>query len=324
MSKRAFVTGAAGFIGNVLLDALLQDGWSVLALTHRTPIAPRMGLEIVRCDIGNERQLIEMFTGIDSLFHLAAALGGTLLGRKEFYRINVEGTQHVLHAAACAGVSKVIHFSSAGVLGSVEVGKTAREDYPTRPISAYDVTKLEGEHKALQKARENLDVRVIRPGWVYGPSDRRTFKLIKSIDREKFYLVTKGTAWQTPVFVDDLVAGALLVADKGESGEIYNISGPEVLTVREIVETIGAITGKRIPGFALPLFPIRAAAWSMEKVFRIFKKEAPLTRGKLAFFIHPKPLAIDKARAALGYAPQTDFQSGMEQTVKWYREQGWL
>ena len=324
VSRRAFITGATGFIGSHLMNALLQDGWSVRALSHRRPIAPREGLEIVEGDIGNEGRLIEALKEIDILFHLAAALGGSPLGLDEFRRINLEGTQHALRAASRAGVPKVIHFSSAGVLGSVEAGKTAGEDYPTHPISAYDITKLEGEQVALQNARKNLDVRVIRPGWVYGPGDRRTFKLIKAIAHKRFFLVTKGKAWQTPVFVDDLVAGTLLVADKGESGEIYNISGPEVLTVRKIVETIGAATGQRIPRFTLPLFPVRVAAWSMENAFRLFKREAPLTRGKLAFFIYPKPLSIDKALYALGYAPQIDFQTGMTHTVRWCRDQGWL
>jgi nucleoside-diphosphate-sugar epimerase len=324
LAKRAFITGATGFIGSHLLEALIQDQWSVRALAHNRTIHQMEGLEIVKGDIGDDGLLIEALKDIDILFHLAAALGGSLLGQEEFYRINVEGTQNVLRAATKAGVRRVIHFSSAGVLGSVKTGETADEDYPTHPISAYDITKLEGERIALQKAREDVDVVVIRPGWVYGPTDRRTFKLIKAIARKKFLLITRGAARQTPVFIDDLVAGTLLIADKGKRGEIYNISGLEVLTVREIVEKIGAATGNRIPRFTLPLFPVRMAAWSMEKTFRLFKKEAPLTRGKLAFFIHPKPLAIDKAVRELGYAPQTDFQTGVTQTVKWYREQGWL
>ncbi len=62
----------------------------------------------------------------------------------------------------------------------------------------------------------------------------------------------------------------------------------------------------------------------MGKLFSLFKKEAPLTPGKLAFFIHPKPLSIQKAVDELAYSPKTDFYSGMSQTVKWYKENGWL
>ncbi|NOR14404.1 MAG: 3-beta hydroxysteroid dehydrogenase, partial [Candidatus Aminicenantes bacterium] len=66
------------------------------------------------------------------------------------------------------------------------------------------------------------------------------------------------------------------------------------------------------------------AAWVLETSFRLFKREAPLTMGKLAFFIHPKPLAIHKAKTECGYAPAADFASGIAQTIAWYREQHWL
>ena len=62
----------------------------------------------------------------------------------------------------------------------------------------------------------------------------------------------------------------------------------------------------------------------MERTFRLFEREAPLTQGKLAFFVHPKPLSITKAKEDLGFSPQTDFKTGMTQTVAWYRDQGWL
>jgi nucleoside-diphosphate-sugar epimerase len=321
----AFVTGASGFIGRRLVEKLLRKDWTVRALIHdRTLSIESRGLEYVRGDIERDSAWHEALVGTDVLFHLAAALGGSPLNKKEFQRTNAAGTRKVLQAAQKAGIKKTIHFSSAGVLGAVKQGDKADELYPLHPLSIYDQTKLEGEQIALQMAQEGLSLVVVRPGWVYGPGDTRTFKLIKAIAKKRFLLVTRGTIWQTPVHIDDLLDGVFLCLERGRSGEVYHLAGSEVLSVRQIVDGIAEATGCFIPRLSLPLFPVRLAAWKLETAFKLAGKEAPLTRGKLAFFIHPKPLSIDKAARELGYTPPTDFKTGMTETVTWYRKNGWL
>jgi len=320
----AFITGASGFVGTHLVKKLLKNNWSVRILIHKKNIHESKDCEVVVGDIGEKNKLEDALRGVDVLFHLAAALGGSLFDKNEFFRINAAGTQKVLDAAFTAGVKKAVHFSSSGVLGTVQNNEAADEAYPTHPISVYDQSKLEGEHFALNCAMEGEPVVIIRPGWVYGPGDRRTFKLIRAIAQKKFILVTRGLAHQTPVFIDDLLQGVLRCVEQGRNGEIYNIAGGEVLTVRQIVENIAIATNSTIPKLTLPLFPTKVAAWKLEKAFKLFKREAPLTTGKLAFFIHPKPLSIQKITHELSYVPQTNFETGMAKTVNWYREQGWL
>jgi dihydroflavonol-4-reductase len=121
-----------------------------------------------------------------------------------------------------------------------------------------------------------------------------------------------------------LITGVILTAEKGKSKQIYHLAGKEALTVRQIVETIASVTETAIPNFTLPLLPVKCMAWTLEKVFRLFKKEAPLTIGKLAFFIHPKPISIQKAENKLGYAPRIDFHTGMAKTITWYKQHRWL
>ena len=76
--------------------------------------------------------------------------------------------------------------------------------------------------------------------------------------------------------------------------------------------------------FHLPLLPARLAALLLEKAFAPLRREPPLSRSKLSFFVHSKPLSIAKARRELGFAPEVDFRSGIRLTVSWYRSQGWL
>jgi len=191
-------------------------------------------------------------------------------------------------------------------------------------LDIYDHSKMKGEDLALESAKKGSPIVVIRPGWVYGPGDKRTFKLIKAIAKKRFILVTQGNTCQTPVYIDDLIRGTLLCASEGRTGEVYNIAGKEVLKVKEVAQLTAKACGTKIPKFFLPLFPVKITAWGMGKIYKLFGKEAPLTMGRLAFFIHPKPLAIKKARKELNYQPQIDFQEGIKRSVHWYKENGWL
>lgn len=318
------ITGASGFIGGHLLQEFQRRNWKIRVLQHKSPIRMDIPCEVLAGDIRDPVSVRKFMKGIDTVFHLAAALGASLIADEEFARTNIEGTQNILNAAIEARVQRVIHFSSAGVLGAVTEGDVADESYPPNPKNVYDRTKLEAERLVLQHTVEGLDAVTIRPGWVYGPGDRRTFKLIRAIARGRFVLVTRGEAWQTPVHIEDLISGVLLSAEKGRAGEIYHIAGDEVLPVREIANAIALATDRRLPRWHLPLLPTRLGSQFLERIFRIFKREAPLTPGKLAFFIHPKPLAITKAKEELEFSPQIDFKKGIAQTVTWCREQGWI
>jgi len=324
MAKTAFITGASGFIGSHLVAELDKRQWQLRLLQHSTAVPTSGRHEIIPGDLSSPDSYREALDGTDIVFHLGAALGASLLDESGFQNINVAGTAGLLDAARKAGIKQFVHFSSAGVLGRIPAGETADEAYPCQPQNAYDRTKRAAEELAITAAREGQAVIVLRPGWVYGPGDRRTFKLIRAIAKKRFLLVTKGAAWQTPIFVQDLIQGALQCSEQGKEGEIYHLAGDEVLTVRQIVETVAAALGTRIPRFHLPRIPAHLAAQILDRSFRLFQREAPLTPGKLAFFIHPKPLDIQKAKDGCGYSPSTDFVTGMEQTIAWYRQNHWL
>jgi nucleoside-diphosphate-sugar epimerase len=320
----AFVTGASGFIGGHLAAALVRNGAAVRGLIRRERHSSGAEMEFIRGDLADRGLIAEACRGIDVVFHCAAALGASPLGAEEFRATNAGGTRNLLQAAREAGVRRVVHFSSAGVLGHVKKGRIADEKYSPDPRDIYDRTKLEGERIALEAADAGLDVVVIRPGWVYGPGDRRTLKLIRAISRRRFARVGTGRTLQTPVYIDDLIAGTLLCAEKGRSGEIYNLAGSEVMSVMDMAAVIAETVGVRLPKTRLPLLPTRGAAWFLGRAFGLVGKEAPLSPARLAFFLHPKPLDIEKARRDLGFAPRTSFREGMKKTAASYREAGWL
>ncbi|HEX2695930.1 MAG TPA: NAD-dependent epimerase/dehydratase family protein [Acidobacteriota bacterium] len=321
---QAFVTGASGFIGTHLVRRLAAGGWKIRALVHANPVSPGSGLETVYGDIRDPGPWKEALSGTDVLFHLAAALGSSRLAGDEFLEVNALGTEALLGAAREAGIAKVVHVSSAGVIGAVKPGAIADEATPPNPRNAYDRSKLEAERIALVFAGRGMDLVVVRPGWVYGPGDRRTFKVIKAVNDRRFALVAPDRGRQTPVFIDDLVAGLLLAAGVGKSGEIYHLTGDEVLTVRGMAAILAEACGVPVPKLRIPVLPAKFAAWALEKAYAPFRREAPLNRSRLAFFIHPKALSNEKARRELGFRPEVDFRTGAARAVAWYREQGWL
>jgi nucleoside-diphosphate-sugar epimerase len=321
---RAFITGASGFIGGRLVRRLAADGWTVVALDLTAPVPPVPGVESLGGDVRDPGPWKKALAGTDVLFHLAAALGASRLSEEGFLKINAGGTEAVLGAAREAGVGRTVCASSAGVIGAIGPGVVADEGTPPNPQNAYDRSKLAGERIALEFAKNGMEIAVVRPGWAYGPGDRRTFKIIKAIHDRRFALVAPDRGRQTPVFIDDLVEGLVRTAHKGRRGEIYHLTGDEILTVRRMAVLIAEACGVPAPRLRLPVLPARLAAWTLEKAFASLGREAPLNRSRLAFFLDPKALSNAKARRELGFAPKTDFRTGIAQAIAWYRENGWL
>jgi len=318
------VTGASGFIGRALVKEFIRRKDKVSIFLHEKEIPEESACQVYRGDICDSIQLRAAMKDVDVVFHLAASMGASQANEKEFFRINREGTKTVLEAAKQAGVGRCVHFSSAGVLGSVDRKKAVHEDYPPSPISVYDQSKLAGEKTALEFLNQPMDIVVARPGWVYGPGDKRTFKLIKAISDKKFVFVTGAQTRQTPVYITDLVKATLLCAEQGKKGEIYHLAGNEVMTVKEMTHSIARAADVSFPTLPLPLPLLSMGAFVLENIYRVFGQEAPLTKGRLAFFAHSKPLSIAKAETELGYSPRFDFKKGIQKTINWYKEKGWL
>ena len=319
-----FVSGASGFIGRHLVHHLVNRGESVRCLIHREDIPSPLDCDTVKGDITDYSSITSAVKGSDLLFHLAAALGSTSTRKETLFEINSLGTENLLKAAREEGVDRIIHFSSAGVLGRVPERERAPEDYPPRPQTHYDMSKYEGEQIARAMALDGMNVVIVRPGWVYGPADKRTFKLIQAISKRRFIRITRGETTHSPVYIDDLIRGVLLCAEKGRRGEIYHLAGGETLSVKAMVETIAEAVDRKIPRPWLPKIPAQATAWAADKVFPLLRKEAPLSREKLAFFLYPKALSIQKSEEELGFSPRVIFKQGMGRTISWYKEHDWL
>jgi dihydroflavonol-4-reductase len=322
------LTGATGYTGGRVLEALRARGDAVAILARPRSITPALaasGARVVEGDLSDAASLRALVEGADAVVHVAAVYR-TAGHPDAYYRdVNVGGTERLLEAAATAGVARFVHTSTVGVHGHIEHAP-ADETAPIAPGDVYQATKAEAEAIALSFVqRRGLPVAVVRPGAIYGPGERRFLKLFRAIARGRYAVVGSGRTFYHPVYIDDLVAGFLLAVERPEAvGEAFIIAGPSYVTQSELARLIAQHTGGRVLPFRVPAWPLQAAGTLVEAICVPLGLEPPLHRRRVDFWTKSRAFSIEKARRRLGYAPQVDVDAGIARTAAWYRQAGWL
>jgi dihydroflavonol-4-reductase len=320
---RAFVTGATGFIGGRLAAKLRERGDHVVALV-RTPAKAGdladMGCESVSGDLGDEEAIRSAVDGCDAVFHVAAMyeVGVPASARPALWDANVEGTRRVLHAAENAGVARIVYVSTGNVFGNTHgkiVDETYRRDLDEGFLSTYDETKFRAHELAQAYIAKGAPIVIAMPGGVYGPGD--TSALGKYMD---MFLTGKMKLLMFPetgfnlVHVDDVADGILLVQDKGRTGESYALGG-EIRTNGQLIETLGRLTGRKVPRRKLPSGLVKMGIPFGPLIGKVMNqgpnlRELIRTADGVTFWF-----TDEKARRELGYAPR-DLETGLRQTLE--------
>ncbi|MBZ5559656.1 MAG: NAD-dependent epimerase/dehydratase family protein [Acidobacteriia bacterium] len=262
---RAFVTGAAGFIGSTLVDQLLANGADVVGLDCFTDYYPRAvkernlagarghaGFRLVEARV-QDADLGAILADRTHVFHLAAQAGVRKSWGRDFavYSVNnIEATQVLLEAAR--GVSSIDRFvfaSSSSVYGD-DVPLPMREDALPQPVSPYGVSKLAAEHLChLYHVNYGVPAVSLRYFTVYGPRQRPDMgfhKFLRAVILgEPLTLFGDGSQTRDFTFVGDAVAATIAAATRGVPGRVYNIGGGSRVSLLEVLEIIGRVAGRR-------------------------------------------------------------------------------
>jgi nucleoside-diphosphate-sugar epimerase len=252
---RYVVTGAAGFIGSHLSEALLADGHEVVAVDCFTDYyapaekAENAGaLDVRRLDLAEDTLDL---AGIDAVFHLAGQPGVRSFGEAFplYVRRNVLATQKVFEACAAAGV-RVVFASSSSVYGDAESYPT-REDATPRPLNPYGMTKLACEQLAYAYGRSfGLDVIALRYFTVYGPRQRPDmfFRRVceRLLDGRPFQIYGTGEQSRSFTYVGDVVAATRTVLERAPSGATYNVGGGDEASMLEAIALFEEISGRSL------------------------------------------------------------------------------
>jgi nucleoside-diphosphate-sugar epimerase len=283
------------------------------------------GLEVVEGNLKDADSLARAARGVEIIYNIAALYRIAGLAPDEYRVVNATAAGALVDAAARAGARRVVHCSTVGVHGDVE-HPPADEDAPLRPGDVYQETKLEGEVLArAAAARSGTELVIARPSGIYGPGDRRLFKLFGAIARRRFVMLGSGRIFYHLTYIDDLCEGFRLCARvPAATGRTYIIAGGEVTTLNELVGIAAEVAGVSRPLLRLPVWPVWAAGAACEAICRPLGIEPPLYRRRVDFFTKSRAFDISRARRELGFAPAVGLRDGIGRTLEWYREQRWI
>ena len=298
---RFLVTGAAGFIGSHLVEALLAAGHEVRGVDAFTDYYdPALkeenasGLGVDRLDLAEDDLDLD---GVDGVFHLAGQPGVRASWGADFelyVRRNVLATQRLFERAAGAG-TRVVFASSSSVYGDAEAYPTP-EDTPPRPISPYGITKLACEHLAHAYGRAGLDAVTLRYFTVYGPRQRPDMAftaLVTALAEDRtFRLFGDGGAARSFTYVGDAVEATIAAIERGKAGTTYNVGGGDEATMSEAIALAERVSGRSLRVERLPA-------------------QAGDVRRTLA--------DVTRARDDLGWAPTTALEEGLRAQWEWAR-----
>jgi nucleoside-diphosphate-sugar epimerase len=260
--KAALVTGASGFLGGNLVAALCRRGVKVRALVRPTSDLHRLsglGAEIVRGDVCDLASLREAARGQQVVFHAAAKVPDWG-PRREFFRVNLDGTRKVVAACQDAGVERLVHVSSMTVLGLPRHGAAVDEQspYDPSPKDAYTASKIAAEE---DRACGKWPARSLRPsrsgqGRSGAPGDPSiTPRIAALLRRGRAVYIGRASNRLALSHVDNLTLGLRLAAETpAAAGQVYHLTDGETVTAREVIDGLAALLGTARPRWSVPFF----------------------------------------------------------------------
>ena len=326
MARTAFVTGATGFLGLNLVEALAREGWHVHALHRRGSNLrhlSRLPAERVEGDVTDAASLRRALPqGVDCVFHAAADTGLWSRRNARQNRINIDGTRNVVEAALARRARRMVHTSSISAYGI----QTGRVDEQTPQLGGqswinYQRSKYAAEQQVRGGISRGLDAVIMIPAGVVGRYDTAGWsQVILRVDAGRLPGVPPGGG--SYCHAGAVAQVHVAAAERGRGGESYLLGGADA-TALEFVRTVGEALGRPVPKRTTPAWILglmgRIGAWTA----CVTKREPRLTPEMAATISREIYADCTKARRELGYAP-TDLRAMIGESVAWLASEGLL
>lgn len=325
--RTVLLTGATGFLGSHVAEALLAEGWTVRCTVRKTSNLrwiESLPLDRVTADVRSPGDLERALDGVDVVIHSA----GLTRARSdaEYQRVNAEGTQALAAAAVAAGAKRFVLVSSLAARGPDR--HASRAPSGDRPTSAYGESKLAGERRLFQILAEShgaMQGVILRPGGIYGPRDEDSLNLFK-VAKTGLLPVPAAKGRLQPVYVKDVAEAVIRAAARpGLEPRPVPIVGPEIVTWAAMGEALGNAVGKPIRLVRIPAPVWQVGGAVAETAARLaglppqFDRRTADDLSRFDWTADPR-----EAEEALGWRATTPLREALADTGRWYRAHGWL
>lgn len=327
------LTGASGFLGGYLAEALSSRGYTVIGIVRKPEGSQRLsalGITLRKADLTNKASLSEATKGADAVVHLAAYY--TFHGNpKQYTRVNVEGTRDLIEAAAANGVKRFIYCSSTEAIGPVK-SPPADESSPLSPAYDYGHSKVEAEAIVRSCPSRGMDYTIIRPSGIYGPRnvDDVSYWTITSFAKNSLatrFIVGDGMRLVQFSHVSDIVQGFVLVLEKPDvsRNQTFIIGAEKAHTYSEVYSILSDICGRKMPTRHLSPILVKLMIAPVEAFNKVAGRENFMWHvDTVESVTTDRSYDIGKAKRVLGFKPEYELRRGLSETVQWYRENGFL
>ena len=320
-----FISGATGFIGRQLSRTLADQGHTIHALSRRNnhPLLPvHQNIRVFLGDISDKNSLIAAMQGCEQAYHTAALAKMWTRDKSEFHTVNVTGTRNVLEAASEAGVSKIVHTSSCGVIGpTLKYPMTEDDPRITGFPIHYERTKYLAELEVQEFAKKGMHVVIVSPSRVYGKgpvTDSNTVgKIVTAYLKGKWRInPANGRQVSNYAYLDDVVQGHIAAMELGEAGQRYILGGEDV-SFNTFFNTVKEISGINYRLINVPQPAIKWYSW-IEWLKTSITGQPPFFLPEFADRLkYDQKYSSQKAIDKLGYHI-TPFAEGMQQMIQYY------
>lgn len=312
---RCLVTGAAGFIGGALVHRLSSEGNFVRGVIHRTqPRFIQDNVEYVTGDITDQAFLTSAMNQIDVVFHCAAMVYD-YGPRNEFYKVNVEGTKHLVTACETHSVKRMVFLAHL----RYESEKNTAE---------YRTTKALAEQYLMEKyTQDQFPVVIIRPGNVYGPGATTwVLRPLQAIQKNRIALIDGGHGIFLHMYIDNLL-DAMVAASKEPRavGQMIDITdGDNTTTWAEYLNALAKMARK--PPIQRDMSKRTALFVSklMMTLYALLRIKPWVTPMAVEIFTNTHTVSIEKAQDLLGYVPNIDFKEGLHRVEQWLKAERYI
>lgn len=318
----SLVTGASGFVGSHLVAELLgEEGGSVRALVRRAESATELhGVDVRVGDVRDAAVVEDAVQGVDVVYHCAVAAGPAYSPR-EAYDIAVMGARNVLEGVRRTGKGRAVLLTSSMVIGARHI-EGATEDLPYQRTGdpAIDA-KIEIEQMAWEyERRHGVDVTVLRPGFIYGPRDRRNLpQMIRALRNGRFAFIGSRDNVIPMVYIRDMIQAICLAArTPAARGRAYHITDGSRTTIGEFIDCLAEVLGcpppRKVIPFVVPY--LGCVLFETLAALHLYRGPTPINRTALNFLGYSRFLDISRARRELGYEPRIFYREGIPLALK--------